>query len=33
MAGIKDYPRVEINFSPVVPALKKIKDKTKIDVR
>lgn len=33
MAGIKDYPRVEMNFSPVVPALKKIKDKTKIDVR
>jgi len=33
MAGIQDYPRVAINFSPVVPSLKRIKDKTKIDVR
>ena len=33
MAGIQDYPRVAINFSPVIPPLKKIKDKTKIDVR
>jgi len=33
MAGIKDYPRVAINFSPAIPPLKKIKDKTKIDVR
>jgi len=33
MAGIQDYPRVEINFSPTVPPLKRIKDKTKIDVR
>jgi flagellar protein FlaI len=33
MAGIQDYPRVAINFSPTVPSLKRIKDKTKIDVR
>jgi flagellar protein FlaI len=33
MAGIRDYPRVQINFNPEVPPLKKIKDKTKIDVR
>jgi flagellar protein FlaI len=30
---IKDYPRPEINFNPVIPPLKRIKDKTKIDVR
>ena len=33
MAGIQDYPRVVINFSPTIPPLKRIKDKTKIDVR
>ncbi|MBU1252534.1 MAG: type II/IV secretion system ATPase subunit [Nanoarchaeota archaeon] len=33
MAGIKDYPRVAMNFSPEVPALKRVKDKTTIDVR
>lgn len=33
MAGIQDYPRVPINFSPQTPPLKKFKDKTKIDVR
>ena len=33
MAGIQDYPRVVINFSPMIPPLKRIKDKTKIDVR
>ena len=33
MVGIQDYPRVAINFSPIIPPLKKIKDKTKIDVR
>lgn len=33
MEQIQNYPRVAINFSPVTPALKKIKDKTKIDVR
>ncbi|MDP3991957.1 MAG: type II/IV secretion system ATPase subunit [Nanoarchaeota archaeon] len=33
MPGIKDYPRVSINFNPTIPPLKKIKDKTKIDVR
>ena len=31
--GIFDYPRVQIDFSPKVPPLKKVKDKTKIDVR
>ena len=30
---IINYPKVEINFSPKVPTLKKIDDKTKIDVR
>ena len=33
MEQIQNYPRVAIDFSPVTPALKKIKDKTKIDVR
>jgi len=33
MPSIKDYPRVMINFNPEIPPLKKIKDKTKIDVR
>ena len=31
--SIKDYPQVEINFNPSVPPLKKVKDKTKIDIR
>lgn len=31
--NIKDYPQPEINFNPVIPPLKKIEDKTKIDVR
>lgn len=31
--NIMDYPRVKINFSPPVAPLKKIEDKTKIDVR
>ena len=30
---IKDYPRPKINFNPVIPPLKRIKDKTKVDVR
>jgi flagellar protein FlaI len=30
---IQDYPRVTINFNPIVPPLKKIKDKARIDVR
>ncbi len=30
---IMTYPRVEINFSPTFPPLKKVVDKTKIDVR
>ena len=33
MPGIKDYPRVKVNFNPDIPPLKKVKDKTKIDVR
>ncbi|HED05109.1 MAG TPA: secretion system protein E, partial [Ignavibacteria bacterium] len=31
--GIQDYPRVLINFSPQIPPLKKIIDKTKINIR
>ncbi len=31
--GILDYPQVAIDFTPKIPPLKKIKDKTKIDVR
>jgi len=30
---IKNYPRVEIDFSPKIPPLKKVSDKKKIDVR
>ena len=30
-AGIQSYPKVEINFSPEVPTLKKTDDKTKIN--
>jgi type IV secretory pathway ATPase VirB11/archaellum biosynthesis ATPase len=33
MPTVKDYPRVQINFNPEIPPLKKVKDKTKIDVR
>jgi flagellar protein FlaI len=31
--GVESYPRVEIDFSPKIPPLKKMEDKTKIDVR
>jgi len=31
--GIQNYQRVPINFFPAVPPLKKVKDKTKINVR
>ncbi|MDP3758218.1 MAG: type II/IV secretion system ATPase subunit, partial [Candidatus Daviesbacteria bacterium] len=31
--SILNYPQPDINFSPQIPALKKIKDKTKIDIR
>ena len=31
--GILNYPRVVINFSPKIPKLKKITDKTKINIR
>ncbi|MBU2616692.1 MAG: type II/IV secretion system ATPase subunit [Nanoarchaeota archaeon] len=33
MVGIMDYPRVPIDFNPQIPPLKKMDDKTKIDVR
>ena len=31
--GIQSYKKISINFSPVIPPLKKVKDKTKVDVR
>ncbi|MBR9702314.1 type II/IV secretion system ATPase subunit [Candidatus Pacearchaeota archaeon] len=31
--GVQDYPKVSIDFSPEIPPLKKITDKTKIDIR
>ena len=31
--SIKDYPLVGINFNPVIPPLRKYRDKTQIDVR
>ncbi|RLG14151.1 hypothetical protein DRN69_04565, partial [Candidatus Pacearchaeota archaeon] len=31
--GIQDYERVNINFNPKIPPLKKVKDKTTINVR
>ncbi len=31
--GMQDYQKVQINFSPKIPDLKKINDKTKINVR
>ena len=31
--GIQNYPKVAINFSPKIPPLKKLKNKTKINVR
>jgi flagellar protein FlaI len=31
--GMQNYPRVLINFSPKIPPLKKITDKTKINIR
>jgi len=31
--AIKDYPLPRIDFNPVIPPLKRIKDKTKVDVR
>ena len=33
MTGIKDYPRVKVDFNPEVLPLQKAKDKTKINVR
>jgi flagellar protein FlaI len=33
MPSIKDYPRPKINFEIVFPQIKKIEDKTKVDVR
>jgi len=31
--GIQSYPQAQINFMPKVPPLKKVKDKTKINIR
>ena len=31
--GIQDYPRVKIDFSPKIPPMERIKEKTEIDVR
>tara|TARA_Y100000034_G_scaffold130823_1_gene190252 strand:- start:146 stop:1708 length:1563 start_codon:yes stop_codon:yes gene_type:complete len=31
--GIQDYPKVLINFSPKIPPLKKLSDKTKVNIR
>lgn len=31
--SIQDFPKVEVSFNPKIPPLKKIKDKTKINVR
>jgi flagellar protein FlaI len=31
--GIKDYPIPKINFNPIIPPIKRIKDKTKVDIR
>jgi len=31
--SIKDYQRPNINFNPIIPPLKRIKDKTKVDIR
>lgn len=31
--AIEDYPKIEIDFSPKIPPLKSVKDKTRIDVR
>lgn len=33
ITGIQDYPQVKIDFSPEIPPMKKITDKTKVDVR
>ena len=33
MANIQTYPKVEIDFTPKIPPIKRIKDKTKIDIR
>ncbi|GIU68667.1 MAG: secretion system protein E [Candidatus Pacearchaeota archaeon] len=32
-ADLKNFPRVKINFSPQLPKLQKVRDKTKIDLR
>lgn len=32
-SGIQSYPKINIDFNPEIPPLKKIADKTKIDVR
>ena len=32
-AGIPNFPKVELDFSPQIPKMTKIEDKTKIDIR
>ena len=32
-SDIQNYPRVQIDFSPEIPPLKKVIDKTKVDIR
>ncbi|HTZ41856.1 MAG TPA: type II/IV secretion system ATPase subunit, partial [Candidatus Omnitrophota bacterium] len=32
-AGIENFPKVEIDFSPQIPKMNKIEDKTKVDIR
>ena len=31
--GIQNFPKVELDFSPQIPKMNKIEDKTKVDVR
>ncbi len=33
ISEVSEYPRVDINFSPKIPPVKRIKDKTKINIR
>ncbi len=33
VTGVQNYPKVEIDFNPVVPKLKRISDKTKVNIR
>ena len=31
--SLQNYPKIQVDFSPKIPPLKKLKDKTQIDVR